>query len=328
LVDGRDVFFVSQTLRLMPGIELDLGVVAPMDGATATVRVGLQSPEATLIPQDVFVSGDAAKAILTIAFQPDSQSAAEAVTEYARLPFGKNFVLHGVPSGSLQLQAQPATGLKTNRGIQRVDASEVLASRVEQIAGVVHVQLAVVHGVRRVLDVRDESGHDVNVQQLQVRHRTTGRVDSIEVFRDGVAPLVDNVALLEPGTYDAWISVSRGGTWIGSAFEVDASDPAPAIVHVRLQATAAVRGKLVTARGEAIAKTTVRWSPQALAQSGIWMFAARTKNDGTFAVRGIPPGVRIVQQGGAPGTLPPLTAGQEFDAGVVVYDPPDLPRNR
>ncbi|MFK7740058.1 MAG: hypothetical protein AB8H80_07005 [Planctomycetota bacterium] len=320
LVGGRDVYFASRTFRLAPDDDLDLGAVQPMDGALATVRVGLRAGAVAMPAQDVFAAGSAAEAILTIAFQPDSQSAAEAVTEYARVPFGQEFVLHGVPSGSLQLQAQPVQGLASTAGIQRVDASEVVRLRIEQIAGVVEVPLAVVPGVRRVLDVRDDAGHAVHVQQLQVRHRTTGRVDSIEVVRDGVAPLVEDVALLEPGVYDAWLSVSLGGKWLAAALEIDASDPAPAVVAVELLPAATVRGTLVGVRGETLADTTVRWTPKRLADSGIWIFAARSDSEGRFEAHGIPPGVRVVQQGASAGSLPPLSAGQRFDAGVVIHE--------
>jgi hypothetical protein len=323
----QDIHFVSTTLRLDAEDDVDLGALAPMDGARATVRVDLSAGGQPVAATDVFDEAASYEAVLTIAFQPDSQTVADAVTEFARVPFGSEFVLHGVPSGSLKLQARPAPGLAPRASVQRVDSSGVVEDRVERLGGgTVVVAVPVVGGVPRVFDVRGPDGEEVPAVQVQVRNRTTGRVDGLQISEAGRAPIVERVARFEPGVYDAWLSLQRGGVWLAAAFEVDATDPAAAVVHVTLEAAGEVRGTLVDPRGRPLPDTTLRWTPTTLAGSGIWTFPVRSGADGTFVISGVPAGVQLVAEHRPGLPLPAAVAGQVLQAGNVVLDPAAQPR--
>lgn len=325
LRDGRDVYFVSTTFRLEASAELDLGILSPMDGAVATVRVGLQSGEDELATSDVFINAAAAAAVLTISFQPESQNAADAVTEFARVAFGSELVLHGIPSGRLQLQARPALEFLTLPEVQRVDASEVVEKQVFELAGTINVQVPVVRGIRRMLDLRDAHDAPISVMQVQVRNRATGRVDAIEVDSDGKVPLAQSSMIIEPGLYDAWISVECGGGWLANAFELDARDASPSVIFARLEEAASMSGIIVDDRGAPIPNRLVRWSPRPLAEAGIWILSARTAADGSFVVHGVPPGV-VVLRDGSSNALGPFSRGQTFSVEPIVAPADPLPK--
>src|SRR5690606_17464162 len=99
----------------------DLGDVLPMQGAQVAVRAELHQDGAPQTPTAVFAQGEQADVIMTMAFVPDSNLASDSVTEFARVPFDREFVLHGLPAGRLQLMAQPAHDLQTLPHIQRVE---------------------------------------------------------------------------------------------------------------------------------------------------------------------------------------------------------------
>lgn len=318
----RDVYFVSTTFRLEDSAELDLGMLSPMDGAVATVRVGLQVGADEVAPVEVFANPRAAGAILTIAFQPASQNAADAVTEYAQVAFGSELVLHGIPSGRLQLQARPAMDFVMLPEVQRVDASEVVERQVFELAGTLSVRMPVVRGIRCALDVCDSRGVQLSVTQVQVRNRMSGRVDSIEVQSDGLLPLARSFFVIEPGLYDAWVSRSGGNGWLAKAFEIDARVPSPAAISVRLEEAASICGSVVDERGAPSPNRLVRWSPRLLAEAGIWMHSTRSAADGSFVVHGIPPGV-VLRRCGAATPIGPLGPGQScsVETVVAVVDP-------
>ena len=303
-------------------MELDLGTLAARDGAHATVRVGLASNGQPLTAADVFKDGHDRDALLTIAFKPDSRVVADAVTEFARVPFGQDFVLHGIPSGALMLQAQPAHGFEARPGVQRVDASPVLEAPVSSLGGrVLAVDVPVVRGVRRVFDVRAPDGATVAAPQLQVRNRATGRVDTLELIEQGRAPLLERVALLEPGVYDAWLTVMAQGAWLGRELQIDARDPQPSVVSVQLERAGEARGTVTNALGQPLAGVTVRWTPRRLAHSNVWLYPVRSQADGTFVVAGVPAGVELVRAGRPDEPLPPIVAGAPVEVGAVVVDP-------
>lgn len=314
LENDHDVYFVSSTLQLLPGMNLDLGELAPMRGAAVRVRAELHNRGQRVPPAQVFAAPLRAAVSMSISFLPDSQSLADAVTEVAVVPFGQDYLLHGVPAGRLQLQATPLQGMATRSHVQRLESAAVLDERVEQLGEVVPVVVEVHAGVLARIATVDERGDDVPVHVVHAVDLTSGHVQSLALDPEsteghGLA------ARVVRGRHLLCASLSIGGQWLAGVAECEVQTAGDS-VRMEMLPAATIRGRYVVEAGSTTGSTTLRWSPAAFAKQGIWLFSAMPNAAGEFVLNGIPSGVELVGDDGLP-TLQRVASAQDHNVGII-----------
>ncbi|MFO1076310.1 MAG: hypothetical protein U1E73_01130 [Planctomycetota bacterium] len=315
---GRDIRFVSVTFQLLPGAELDLGDLAARVGGAFAVRTTLRAADGACRPELVFADGENTPAVLTICLMPDNQLAADCVIEHALVPYGREFVVHGLPPGRLQLAAQPVAGAATLPDIVGVDCSQVFERRLEEVGTLVDLAVPVVAGVTRAIRFLDPFGNEVPIDCLQTRDLASGRIEATAVRMTDLLPVVGSVITLPRGRYEGLALVRRGNDTLCGHCEFDMADAPGEAVTVRLSSGGAVRGVALDAAGRPAAGRTLRWSPGPWAAAGIWLFAAVPGADGSFEVAGLPPGMALT--GSGVGELPAVGSGQCVGGLKVLLD--------
>ena len=311
LENDHDIYFVSTTLRLSMGMDLDLGELAPMNGAAVRVRAELRQNGQATSPAAVFVAPLQATANLSLSFVPDSQSLADAVTEVAVVPFGHDYLLHGVPPGRLQLQAMPRPEQVTLPHVQRLEAAKVFECRVDEQHEVIPVVLEV-HGGRTVhVAVVDERGEGVPVSVVHAVDLRTGYVQSLAIEASTASG--SGTVTLPRGRHLLTASLSVGGRWLAGVGDCDVVGR-EATARIVMASAATVRGRVAAPREGGL--DALRWSPVAFAKQGVWLYAATPDENGEFVLEGVPAGIELHGQGRLP-TLSPMVGGEVRNVGVI-----------
>jgi hypothetical protein len=315
LENDHDVYFVSTTLRLLSNMDLDLGELLPMSGMDVRVRAELHAHGDRTAPERVFVDPRQAVARLSLSFLPDSQSVADAVTEVAVVPFGKDYVLHGVPAGRLQLQAAPVDGLAILPWVQRLDAGEVLDRPLAELGDAVPVAVRIHAGVAMRLTVVDESGDGVPLAAVHSVNLDSGFVQSLTVDQEVQPGSSERLVRIPRGRHQLCASLFVGGRWIAGVTQCDVGDQ-PASLRLDMLPAASIRGRFVATVGRDRLSPTLRWSPAAFAKRGVWLFSAAPNAQGEFELVGLPAGIEIEGDEGLP-TLRPVAADDVLDIGAI-----------
>ena len=315
LENDHDIYFVSSTMRLLPNMELDLGELLPMAGATVRVRVELHEQGARVGPERVFEDPRQAAARLALSFLPDSQTVADAVTEVAAVSFGADYLLHGVPPGRLQLQAAPANGLTTLPRVQRLDSAEMIDRPLGELGDAVTVAVQVHAGAALRVTTVDEHGHDVPVSVVHAIDLDSGYVQSLALEPEPATDSGVRVARIPKGRHQLCASLRVGGRWLAGVVEGDVKGDASS-VRLDMLPAATIRGRFVAAAGRTRRSDTLRWAPAAFAKKGVWLYSATPNAQGEFVLEGVPPGIELVGDDGLPNIMP-VASDQERILGAI-----------
>lgn len=310
--NAHDVYCVSTTLQLLPGMDLDLGELVPMSGEHVRVRAELRCADDPCLAEQVFLEPRQAVTSLAFSFLPDSQSLADAVTEAAIIPFDREFVLHGVPPGRLQVQATPIDGQGTRAWVQRLDAGDRIDELVSRLGGSVVVAVQVRGGVTVSLRVSDRIGRDVPLGELHAVELDSGHVQSLAISADESGGRVIRIAR---GRHLLSASLMVDGEWLSGICSCDIGED-PVDLHLEMLPAARVRGRYVGLRNAEAGERALRWSPKPFAERGVWLFSCNCEVDGEFSLEGIPAGVELVGEGRLP-ALRPVAEGDLIDLGAI-----------
>jgi len=311
--NDHDIYFASATLRLLPGMDLDLGELAAMDGASVRVRAELHANGKRASSHEVFAAPLQATANLSFSFVPDSQSLADAITEVAAVPFGHDYMLHGVPPGRLQLQAMPRHEQATLPHVQRLEAKEVLECDVVAVPEVLSAVVEVHGGHQVEIATIDDRGDATPVRDVYAVDLSTGYVQSLTVESEVGAP--SGTVILPKGRHQLWAALSIGGRWLAGICECHVTGDDRSSVRLVMRPAASVRGR-VTALAANKGDGVLRWSPPAFAKQGVWLYSAVPDATGEFVVDGVPAGIELHGEGSLR-ALPPTTAGEVRNVGVL-----------
>ncbi len=315
LENAQDIYFVSTTLRLLPNMDLDLGELRPMRGSTVRVRVELQEDGARILPDRVFHDPRQAVASLSISFLPDSQTVADSVTDVAVLPFGKHYMLHGVPPGRLQLQAAAINGLATLPRVQRLDSAEMLDRPLGELDDLVSVAVQVHAGVAVRITAKDEEGKDVPVSVVHSVELDSGFIQSLTIGPEPVPGSGARVITMPKGRYQLCASLFVRGRWLAGSVDYHVKGSAPS-VRLDMLPAAMIRGRFVEATDRTRRGDTLRWSPTAFARRGVWLYSAKPNAQGRFELKGVPSGIELEGDNGLP-KVQPLANDQELNIGAI-----------
>jgi hypothetical protein len=315
LEDDHDIYFASSTMRLLPDMDLDLGELLPMAGATVRVRVELRELGARIGPERVFAHPRQAAASLALSFVPDSQTVADSVTEVAAVSFGVDYLLHGVPPGRLQLQARPGNGLATLPRVHRLDAAQVIDRPLSELGEVVSVAVQVQAGVALRLKAVDQHGRDVAVNMVQAVDLDSGHVQSLTFDPELATEAGARVVRIPKGRHQLCASLFVGGRWLAGSVECDVNGDATS-VRLDMLPAATIRGQFVAAAERSRRSETLRWAPPAFAKRGVWLYSAMPNAQGEFVLEGVPSGVALVGDDGLPMVMP-VASGQERNVGAI-----------
>lgn len=319
----HDVFFCNQAFRLKEGVELDLGDLHALQGNSVTVSLGVvDSRGRKLEPDQVFKNATGEMtANLVCSVMPDSGDADEAIFELLALPFGHDYVLHGLRPGRVELRAQASIGLNTDPNhVVEVHPSTAVKQRSETLRSA-HLDLRVELGVSRPIRLLNSRGRSLPVSTVWVRDSESGRIWPVAPGSIERGHRVDDVLTLPPGRYHLWCAAGPGdgsNPGLCGGLRADFATGQTAPLEIEMRVAAAVRGRLVDAAGRPMPGRTLRWGfgNWRAGGSSSWLYTAKTDEQGRFVLEGLPPDrVLCGERSGA--SLPPLRGGIIHDQIVL-----------
>ncbi len=298
-----DVHFISVTLRVPPGADVDLGALAPTTGHTVVIDVGLAASDGRVLAADaVFAAPASANAVLMLGALPESRTLADALNEVSIVPFATPITFHGLPPGRLHVTARPAEANVTLAAGTQLRASATLEVRLPRVEPV-QPRLMVETNHQIAIECRGEDGTPRTPLCLWTRNRADGRVESHRLRSDAAS------LCLRSGEYDLFLAMLGSGAAQCAVTTLAVPRSAATPLPIVLQAAAAVHGRLVDAAGRPVPGKSLQWTLPGWAGShGTWLFVATTNAAGVFALEGVPVGVPLHAATGTP-ALPALASG-------------------
>jgi hypothetical protein len=303
---GRDVRFISVTLRMPPGGDIDLGALAPTTGHTVEVAIGMQTTGGRdVITDKVFADPTRALATLMLTALPASGMLADALHEVSIVPVGVPITFHGVPPGRVQVTARSADGIAMVADVANLRASSTIDEPLP-LAGQARPCLQVEFGHQIAIECHGEDGTAREPAWLWSRSRLDNRIDGHDLRATGPAVWFGD------GGHELFLSMQHGDLRECAVVTLSDADRRAAALSIEVQAAATVRGRLVDTGGHPVAGVQLRWTlPGWASDQAPWLFVATSNAAGEFVLEGVPTALSLQPASDTP-ALPPLVRGRNI----------------
>ena len=316
----RDFYFATHGLTLVPGEQHDTGLLECAQGSTLNCDLQLRDRDGEEIDaMQLFGQSDMRGVVVVDAFGGDA-GVSSSIYEMVGIRLGAAFRLHGLPAGEVAIRATPEPSWPMAGSKERIQVhdQEVLHLSTPHRAKV-ELALRVDRLVQRQLRVRYPASGSLPLVELCMRSAGNPDIQSFRVKPPRSATVQEQVLDLwvHPERYKLLLhsvsAVAAGGQGGASLFaqaEVDFRNNQPGREPViELSTAASVRGRVVDQDGSPEGGRLLQWSPSDWVdeRGRSWVYRCRTASDGSFELRGLPPGASLVG----------YRAGTDFSAPVA-----------
>lgn len=306
IVEERDrsFHFGRARFELEPGETRHLGTLVGREGSVVEGRVVcVEESGEEVDPELLFVPEDGPFVLLSLRGQAEAEGAEipEVFAEIFRVRIGESFILHGLPRGSigLALREPPHQPLLLRDSKRRVSFPTEVGLSVPSPTEVRLPVRVLRFRTARLRALFPEGEEGVRCDAF-FRHRRTGDVSHavLRPFSRAIPSAVGQIDL-PPGLYEVLIhTMTEGAGTEGPSYffegRLDVTEEELEEKVVILKSGAKVFGKVLDAddrpaKDRPFFLTTGVWGEAPEASKRVWVYRARTDEEGRFALRALVP---------------------------------------